>query len=69
MKLRGSLFLIGAVVFALLLNAYLFLHELFAKLKASPLAGGSASQDRNAKVSSLDNPNKTLFISCGGYLE
>jgi hypothetical protein len=51
-------------------NAYFFSQTIFAGSAAAPkLAAGEICVDEKDATPSAENPNKVLFISCGGFLE
>jgi hypothetical protein len=68
--LRTYPILAGAVLFGLILSVYLFVHELVVHVvyAARSSALGQACTDPSIQAPK-DNPNKVLFISCGGFLE
>ncbi len=67
-KLRTSFLVVGAFIAALVLNVAVYVHGLFnsapQSLKLS--LGEECTDDSQAPTT---NPNKMLFISCGGFLE
>jgi hypothetical protein len=72
MSLRKVPILVVAALFSLLLNAYLFLQTLMVEgdSKAQKLSMGDECKNApDSQVSAKTNPNKMLFISCGGFLE
>jgi hypothetical protein len=72
MAVRRYLLVVAAFVFALLLSAYLYMHSLWS---ASMQRWGKVSvsdeceDGTGAQQTSKINPNKMLFISCGGFLD
>ena len=70
MKPRRWVFMVVAWVFGLGLTTYLNGHELCSDLWARYVKGaGDAESKPDTNHSSKQNPNKMLFISCGGFLE
>lgn len=72
MSIRRSALFVIAFAFALLLNAYFFMHmvwnrALFQQGKISK--GDQCGDDVIGQTAPRTNPNKMLFISCGGFLE
>jgi len=73
MSVRRSILIVAAFVFAALLSVYLFVQELWNHAVRDP--GRLAAADRcepdasGAEQTQRVNPNKMLFISCGGFLD
>lgn len=67
-KSRTLLF-VPALLFGFILSAYLSFHEWWdgGALKKAKLAGGQC-EDESVHAPKA-NPNKMLFINCGGYME
>ena len=60
----------AAVIFGLISSAYLFIHELVERTTypAHPSKIGLDCPDPSLQAPQ-QNPNKILFISCGGFLD
>ena len=70
MSIKRSFLIILAAIFALLFNAYMFFHGLLHKDGSRIALGYSDKYDgETASQSAKNNPNKMLFVSCGGFLE
>ena len=57
---------VAALAFGLILSAYLFTHELVTTTLAH---FAKADQCDDATQGEAVNPNKMLFISCGGFID
>lgn len=62
-----SLALVG-VVFGVCVFLYSFLHNLIVQKNSTLALGDMCVPPENAKKTDT-NPNRDLFISCGGFLE
>ena len=71
MSIRASLLFVIAIGFSLALNVYLRAHALLNKdVSGTRLTtGNECTDDPHAYETQKTNPNKMLFISCGGFLE
>lgn len=73
MTIQRSILIITAFVFAAFLNAYLFVQSVWGHVTKHPgqLAMGDACESDSATGQHTQrvNPNKMLFISCGGFLD
>ncbi len=73
MNAKRALIVTVAFIFALLLNAYLFVHMLWNasihKLGKTSVAHNECEDGSATEQGKKVNPNKMLFISCGGFLE
>ena len=59
-----------AFMFAGLLYAYVYVQQFFTRNDAPKLASGDeCAPDTSLQQVPKQNPNKMLFISCGGFLE
>lgn len=70
--MKGKQYILWAVAALSMaaVNAYFFSQTLFAGSVAAPkLAVGEACVDEQEAAPAAENPNKVLFISCGGFLE
>lgn len=69
MSLKRGVIVLLAFVFAIFLNVYLYLHSVlratFAGRTNTVSNACEDTQDPAEKV----NPNKLLFISCGGFFD
>ncbi len=64
---RSQLLALSAIAFVLVLNAYVYLYNTFSGLgSGSKILSANECADTQG---SIENPNKTFFISCGGFLE
>ena len=68
MNIRRLSLIVVALAFSVLLNLYLFAHALW-KSAAPKLAVGDSCDEKSVSSSPKENPNKMLFISCGGFIE
>jgi hypothetical protein len=72
MTVRRSLLIVLAALFALALNLYLAAQQLWhhaAKADGRFAAADRCEPDASALQGPKVNPNKMLFISCGGFLD
>lgn len=67
--LRKHVLIIGALAFALALNGYIYFQQSFLKNLFADKSKLSESCPDPSAQSQVQNPNKTLFISCGGFLD
>lgn len=59
-----------AAISTVALNTYFFSQSIFASASESPkLATADQCVDEKAEAAPAENPNKVLFVSCGGFLE
>ena len=59
-----------AAIFGVALNSYLFLNSAIQKIQGSGKVNiTNGSDDPVASAAQAENPNKLLFISCGGFEE
>lgn len=67
MAIKRAIIYTAAIAFGLLMSAYLFAHTALQSIMAgSKLSAAECTDTDSAAVS---NPNKMLFISCGGFLD
>lgn len=73
MVLKRHALIVASLAFAALLNAYLFAHAFWSNLTKSSgslsVASECAPDASGVQQSHKVNPNKMLFISCGGFLD
>lgn len=65
--LRGFFAIVG-VVFSVCTLLYSFLHNILVQKNSTLALGDMCVPPENAKKTDT-NPNRDLFISCGGFLE
>ena len=65
---RGALVVFG-VLFVAALGVYLFVHNLYQRTFAKVSLGNQNECADPILAKTTTNPNKMLFISCGGFLE
>jgi hypothetical protein len=70
MIIRSYLLSVLAVILGCLLAAYIVLHSavMGAEHYGSPLSIGNECSPGNSSAQRT-NPNKMLFVSCGGFLQ
>jgi len=51
------------------LNLYLFAHTLLKSVIASKFAVADSCDEKSAPSSPKENPNRMLFVGCGGFLD
>ena len=70
MNVRRLPLVLLAIVLAAVLNAYLFFQAAVQKISASgKVSIENECTDPSGVSLKKENPNKMLFISCGGFLE
>jgi len=69
MNIRVRSLVVVALVLFVPLNLYLFAHALWKSGVAPKVAVADSCDDRSAQSSPKENPNKMLFIGCGGFLD
>lgn len=69
--IRHGVLVVAASAFMVVLSVYLYVQQLFAHSSASPkfASGGECVDDNAVQQGQRVNPNKMLFISCGGFLD
>lgn len=61
--------IVAAAAFGALLVAFLFFQELIHKAQAQGTGGDECKDGEPDPAEKKTNPNKKLFVSCGGFLE
>ncbi len=69
MNIRRISLIFAALAFSILLNLYLFPNALWKSAVAPKLAAGDSCDEGSVPSSPKVNPNKMLFISCGGFID
>ena len=69
MRIRRAFLLTAAFLFAASLNCYLFVHELLSRTDPTPKLSAGDCPDPAEEVPAQTNPNKALFVSCGGFID
>lgn len=72
MNLRRAPFYVLAALFALALNAYVLFNEVMQKAHSNgklSLTNTNECDDPSQNNAPAENPNKLLFVSCGGFEE
>lgn len=68
MSLKRAMLYSTAVLFGLVVTAYVYTHALLQNLAhGAKLSAADHCEDSSAAPKA--NPNKMLFISCGGFLD
>ena len=66
---RRMILVASAFAFTAILFAYLYVQQLFTQNAAKLTLGGECADDAGPLQVQKVNPNKILFISCGGFLD
>ena len=66
---RKTLMIAAATAFGALLVAFLFFQELIHRAQARDIGGNECNDGKLDAKETKTNPNKSLFVSCGGFLE
>ena len=69
MRISRALMMVAATAFALGLNVYLVMHALMSKGSAGQKLASEECVNPDTAAPSQTNPNKLLFISCGGFID
>jgi len=70
MATKRGLLVIAAFIFSLVLAAYLFTYGLWKSVfHSGKLSLTNECTDPTAESGARVNPNKMLFISCGGFID
>ena len=69
MNIRRIPLIVAALAFSVLFNLYFYAHALWKSGVAPKVAVTDSCDDRSARSSLKENPNKMLFIGCGGFLD
>jgi hypothetical protein len=67
-RMRNMVIVVLGTAFALGLVVYAYVHQYFVS-KSATVAKADTCDLSEAQGSEKQNPNKMLFISCGGFLE
>jgi hypothetical protein len=67
-RMKSMVIVALGAVFALGLVVYAYVHQYFTS-KGATIAQADSCDLPEGQVSAKQNPNKMLFISCGGFLE
>lgn len=69
MAFKRAFLVPAAIMFAMLLSAYIFSRDVVRSLVGGGKLSAAECTDAAAAQTTSQNPNKMLFISCGGFLD
>lgn len=68
-SIHSVVLIVAAVLFVMALYAYLYIRQFFTPKYSSRAIVSDACPDPSAAQATKQNPNKMLFVSCGGFID